>query len=194
MGSTSPSVTIIGGGFGGIAAAVKLKRAGIETFTIFEKSAGVGGTWWDNVYPGAEVDVGSHLYSYSFHRHNRSRTHARQKELQQYLEDVVDAFGLRPHLRLGTEVVRAEWDEATHTYIVTLADGETFTSRVVIPRGWWPCWASDRVVSGSDYPHVEGIADPLSWADELHGLPVDVLRNVMGANMMDLFGLPEPAR
>src|ERR1019366_6756620 len=111
MVSTSPSVTIIGAGFGGIAAAVKLKRAGIETFTIFEKSAGVGGTWWDNVYPGAEVDVGSHLYSYSFPRRDWTRTHARQAELRQYLEDVVDAFDLRPHIRLETAVARAEWDE-----------------------------------------------------------------------------------
>jgi cation diffusion facilitator CzcD-associated flavoprotein CzcO len=132
MDRTSPSVAIIGGGFGGIALAVKLKRAGIETFTIFEKSAGIGGTWWDNVYPGAEVDVGSHLYSYSFHRHNWTRTHARQAELQQYLEDVVDKYGLRPHLRLETAVVRAQWDETTHTYAVALANGETLTSRVVV--------------------------------------------------------------
>jgi cation diffusion facilitator CzcD-associated flavoprotein CzcO len=129
---TSPCITIVGGGFGGIAAAVKLKRAGIEAFTIFEKSAGIGGTWWDNVYPGAEVDVGSHLYSYSFHRHNWTRTHARQAELQEYLEDVVGKFDLRRHIRLETAVERAEWDEANHAYTVTLAGGEAFISRVVI--------------------------------------------------------------
>lgn len=128
----SPSVTIVGAGFGGIAAAVKLTRAGITTFTIYEKSEGIGGTWRDNVYPGAEVDVGSHLYSFSFRRNDWSRTHARQAELQRYLEDVVDEFRLRPHLRLGTAVTGATWDEKTHTYTVCLADGETFASQVLI--------------------------------------------------------------
>ena len=151
MARTSPSVTIVGGGFGGIAAAVKLKRAGIETFTIFEKSAGLGGTWWDNVYPGAEVDVGSHLYSYSFRRHDWTRTHARQAELQQYLEEVVDAFDLRSHFRLETAVVRAEWDEATHTYSITLADGETCTSQVVI--------SAVGLLNVPRYPNWPGLED-----------------------------------
>ncbi len=61
-----PRIAIIGGGLGGVAAGVKLRGAGFENFTIFEKSSGPGGTWWDNRYPGAEVDVSSHLYSYSF--------------------------------------------------------------------------------------------------------------------------------
>ena len=89
---------VVGAGFGGIAAGVKLKRAGIDTFTIYESSLGIGGTWWDNTYPGAEVDVGSHLYCFSFKPHDWTRTHARQPELQKYLEETVDEFGLRPHL------------------------------------------------------------------------------------------------
>ena len=95
----TPRVVVVGAGFGGIAAGVKLQHAGIHTFTIYESSLGVGGTWWDNTYPGAEVDVGSHLYSYSFKSHDWTRTHAQQAELQKYLEETVDEFGLRPHLR-----------------------------------------------------------------------------------------------
>ncbi|HXA32343.1 MAG TPA: NAD(P)-binding protein, partial [Acidimicrobiales bacterium] len=57
--SGTPQIVIVGAGFGGIATGVKLKRAGIHSFTIFEKSDGPGGTWWDNRYPGAEVDVSS---------------------------------------------------------------------------------------------------------------------------------------
>src|SRR6516225_8471553 len=91
----TPSVVIVGGGFGGIAAGVKLKKAGIRTFTIVERSLGVGGVWWDNTYPGCEVDVASHVYSYSFVRHDWTRTHARRDELQKYLEGVVDEFDLR---------------------------------------------------------------------------------------------------
>ena len=61
---------------------MKIKKAGIHTFTIFEKSERVGGTWWDNQYPGAEVDVASNVYSYSFKSNDWTRTHAKQAELQ----------------------------------------------------------------------------------------------------------------
>jgi phytoene dehydrogenase-like protein len=83
---TTPRVVVVGAGFGGIATGVKLKQAGIDSFTIYESSLGVGGTWWDNTYPGAEVDVGSHLYCFSFKPHHWTRSHARQPELQKYLE------------------------------------------------------------------------------------------------------------
>ncbi len=93
-----PTVAIIGGGFAGIAAAVNLVKAGLRDFTIFEKSTGIGGTWWDNRYPGAEVDVHSQLYRFSFRPHDWSRTHARQAELQHYLEEVDKRKCLRrPH-------------------------------------------------------------------------------------------------
>jgi len=128
----TPQVAIVGGGFAGIATAVKLQRAGIHTFTVFEKSEGPGGTWWDNRYPGAEVDVASHLYSFSFKSHDWSRTHAKQPELQAYLEEVLDDFGLRPHFRFGTTVRDAVWDERTHTYAVHLEGGESVTAHMVV--------------------------------------------------------------
>src|SRR5579862_6553322 len=128
----TPAVIVVGAGFGGIATGVKLKRAGIETFTIFESSLGVGGTWWDNTYPGAEVDVGSHLYCFSFKPHAWTRTHARQPELQKYLEETVDEFGLRPHLRLGTGVESATWDEGHHRWELRLDDGATDECDVLV--------------------------------------------------------------
>ena len=128
----TPRVVVVGAGFGGIAAGVKMKRAGIHTFTIYESSLGVGGTWWDNTYPGAEVDVGSHLYSYSFKTHNWTRTHAQQAELQKYLEETVDEYGLRPHLRLGVAVDSAAWDDDRHVWTVHLDDGTTDECHVLI--------------------------------------------------------------
>src|SRR5437867_12105719 len=98
----TPRVVVVGAGFGGIAAGVKLKRAGIDTFSIYESSLGIGGTWWDNTYPGAEVDVGSHLYCFSFKPHHWTRTHARQPELQKYLEETVDEYDLRSHLHMNS--------------------------------------------------------------------------------------------
>ncbi len=128
----TPRVVVVGAGFGGIAAGVKMKDAGIHTFTIYESSLGVGGTWRDNTYPGAEVDVGSHLYSYSFKPHDWSRTHAGQAELRAYLEETVDEHGLRPHLRLGVAVESATWDDERHLWMVILDDGTTDEAHVVI--------------------------------------------------------------
>lgn len=127
-----PSVAIIGGGFAGIAAAANLANAGLHDFTVFEKSSGIGGTWWDNRYPGAEVDVHSQLYSFSFRPHDWTRTHARQAELQRYLEDVVDEFGLRVHFRLNTAVDEVVWDDQASGYLLRTVDGEVLSFRAVI--------------------------------------------------------------
>ncbi len=93
----TPTVAIVGAGMGGISAGVLLRKAGIHTFTIYEQSERVGGTWWDNRYPGAEVDVDSYVYSFPFKRYDWSRTHARQPEIHAYLEETVRDFGLEPH-------------------------------------------------------------------------------------------------
>jgi cation diffusion facilitator CzcD-associated flavoprotein CzcO len=126
----TPRVVVVGAGFGGIAAGVKMKQAGIHTFTVYESSPGIGGTWWDNTYPGA--DVGSHLYCFSFKPHDWTRTHAKQPELQEYLEETVDQFGIRPHLRLGVTVQSATWDEQRDVWRVQLADGTVDECRVLI--------------------------------------------------------------
>ena len=128
----TPRVVVVGAGFGGIAAGVKMKQAGIHTFTIYESSLGIGGTWWDNTYPGAEVDVGSHLYCFSFKPHDWTRTHAKQPELQKYLEETVDEFGLRPHLRLGVAVESATWDDDRHVWTVQLDDGTVDECHVLV--------------------------------------------------------------
>ena len=130
--SASPNVVIVGGGVAGIAAGVKLRQAGIDTFTIYEKSLGLGGTWRDNTYPGCEVDTHSHLYSYSFTRPDWSRSHARQPEIQKYLEGVVDQFELRRHFRFGVGVGEAAWNETTHSYYLKFDDGTTTTCHVLI--------------------------------------------------------------
>jgi cation diffusion facilitator CzcD-associated flavoprotein CzcO len=114
---------VIGAGFSGIAAAIALQRQGITDFTIFEGSAGVGGTWWHNRYPGAEVDLESHIYSFSCAPADWSRTHARQDELQRYLEGVVDSFGLRPHLLLNEKVESITWADDRGEYDLVTSSG-----------------------------------------------------------------------
>jgi cation diffusion facilitator CzcD-associated flavoprotein CzcO len=130
--SAERRVAVVGGGFAGIAAGVKLQKAGFRDFTIYEKALEIGGTWRENVYPGCEVDTPSILYSFSFTRPDWTRTHVRQAELRKHLEDVVDEFGLRPHVRTGVGVERAVWDEDTHSYRLELSDGSTSTCDVLI--------------------------------------------------------------
>nr|WP_084588129.1 NAD(P)/FAD-dependent oxidoreductase [Corynebacterium auriscanis] len=104
------SIAIIGSGFGGLATAIELKRAGFHNFTIYEKAGDIGGVWRDNDYPGAACDVQSYLYSFS---HNVSAEwedmFARQGQIWEYLQGVVDKEGLRPHVRCNTEVIAAQW-------------------------------------------------------------------------------------
>jgi cation diffusion facilitator CzcD-associated flavoprotein CzcO len=125
-------VAIIGAGLGGIAVAVGLKRAGIDTFTIFEKASGPGGVWYHNSYPGCEVDVPSRAYSFSFMPYDWSGTYAKQPELRQYAEDVVDRFSLAAHVRYDTEIVHAMWNERTGCYTLTTASGDTHEAEVCI--------------------------------------------------------------
>ena len=100
-----PPVAIVGGGLSGLATAIQLARSGVRTFTVLEQSDGVGGTWRDNVYPGAACDVPSHLYSFSFApKTDWSRRFAEQPEILDYAEDLVERFHLGPHLRIGTTV------------------------------------------------------------------------------------------
>lgn len=106
-------VAIVGSGFAGLGAAVKLKRAGIEEFVVLERSDEIGGTWHLNTYPGCQCDIPSHLYSFSFAPNpNWSRTYSRQPEIWAYLRDVSRRYGIDPHVRLRHEVTSARWDDA----------------------------------------------------------------------------------
>jgi cation diffusion facilitator CzcD-associated flavoprotein CzcO len=116
-------VAIIGSGFSGIAAAVSLQREGLRDFVMFEQSEGIGGTWWKNRYPGAEVDLESHIYSFSFARNDWARTHATRAELQAYLQRVADEHGITEKVRLGEKVERVEWCEPDQRYVVHTASG-----------------------------------------------------------------------
>jgi cyclohexanone monooxygenase len=143
-------VAIIGAGLGGLAAAVKLRQRTSADFVIFEQSAGVGGTWRVNRYPGCEVDIHSHAYSYSFLRYQWPRTHATQPELLGYAEHVVRAFGLATHLRLNTRVTSLVWEESAARYTLSTADGERHEFDVVI--------SATGLLSVPRYPQWPGLA------------------------------------
>ncbi|MFD6061258.1 flavin-containing monooxygenase [Rhodococcus wratislaviensis] len=122
-GRTTARVAIIGSGFSGIAAAIALKKKGIEDFIIFEQSPGLGGTWWHNRYPGAEVDLESHIYSFSYERYDWSRTHAGWQELQGYLEHVARKWDLHRHILFNEKVESVTWSDENHDYVVSTESG-----------------------------------------------------------------------
>jgi 4-hydroxyacetophenone monooxygenase len=129
-------VIVIGCGESGLLAGIRLKEAGIP-FTIIEKNAGVGGTWWQNTYPGARVDVGNHFYCYSFEPTDQwTHFFAEQPELQAYFQAVMDRHDIGRHVRWETEVTEASWDEDTATWTVHARDRDaeqtTLTARAVI--------------------------------------------------------------
>ena len=109
---THHRIAIIGAGFSGLGMAIRLKRDGENDFVLLERDDEVGGTWHANTYPGCRCDVPSHLYSFSFAPNpNWSDTFSPQPEILDYLLGITDRYGLRPHVRLNTEVNSATWDE-----------------------------------------------------------------------------------
>ena len=141
-------VVVVGAGFAGLGAAIQLSRRGRESFVVLERADDVGGTWRDNTYPGVACDVPSHLYSFSFApRPDWSRVFAPGAEVQDYLRSC--AREVAGHLRLGTEVRRARWDEDAGRWRVSTDRGE-FRARVLV-------LAAGRLTEPR-VPDVEGLA------------------------------------
>src|SRR5919201_5547561 len=96
-------IAIVGSGFAGIGAAVRLQQAGFADYVVLERASDVGGTWRDNSYPGCACDVPSHLYSFSFAPNpDWPRTFSGQEHIRAYLDHVTDVFHLRPHIRFDS--------------------------------------------------------------------------------------------
>jgi cation diffusion facilitator CzcD-associated flavoprotein CzcO len=129
-------VAVIGSGFGGLGAAVRLRREGVTDFVVLERAGSVGGTWRDNSYPGCACDVPSHLYSFSFAPHpDWPRTFSGQEHIRAYLEHVTDVFGLRPHLRFDSEAKMMTWDAAKLRWDIETTSGSLSADVVVSATG-----------------------------------------------------------
>ena len=144
------SIAVIGSGFGGLAAAIELKRRGHDDIVILEKADSIGGTWRDNTYPGAACDVPSPFYSYSFepstvwpHRFSR------QPVILDYINHVADKYDLRRHLRLGTDVRGASYDEDTAKWTVEVNPGEPLVVDVLV--------SAVGQLSRPSYPDIKGL-------------------------------------
>ncbi|GAB3283899.1 flavin-containing monooxygenase [Parahaliea aestuarii] len=133
MSSEILSVAIIGAGMSGLCMSIQLRKRGIDDFVILEKSAGVGGTWYDNTYPGACCDVPSVMYSYSFEPNPWwSRKYSPHNEIRAYFAHCADKYGLRPRLRLNTAVAEARFNETRGLWQITLESGELIEARALV--------------------------------------------------------------
>jgi cation diffusion facilitator CzcD-associated flavoprotein CzcO len=129
-------VAIVGGGFGGLGTAIRLRQEGIDDFVILERAADVGGTWRDNTYPGCACDVESHLYSLSFAR-NPEWTHrfSRQPEIWAYLQRLAREHDLLPRIRFRSEVRGAAWDGGERAWRIDTSQGAMTASALVLATG-----------------------------------------------------------
>jgi cation diffusion facilitator CzcD-associated flavoprotein CzcO len=124
---------IVGAGFGGIGAAIQLKRLGYDNFVLLEREDDLGGTWYVNHYPGLTVDVPTTTYSYFFEPNpNWSRLFSTGAEIKQYADDVADKYDVRSHIRFNTTVESARWDEDAKVWRVALAGGDTLSGQYLI--------------------------------------------------------------
>lgn len=128
-------VVIIGAGMSGLLAAIRLEHAGIS-YVVLEKNESLGGTWFENSYPGCRVDVANHFYCYSFEpNHDWSEFYSQRAELRAYFERCADRYGVRSRIRLGTEVVSARWDDGAALWklrIKSQGREESLTGNAVI--------------------------------------------------------------
>ena len=170
MSRKSLSAVVVGAGFGGLAAAVRLKEQGVGTLTIVDRGDRVGGVWHANTYPGLACDIPSQLYSLSFAPNpGWTRRFACGEEIQAYAESVVDRFGLREHLRLSTEVERATWLEDEDRWRIELAGGDVLEADVFLPA----CGQLSRpkIAGLEDVEHFEG--DIFHSARWRHDVPLE---------------------
>ncbi|MEW6478274.1 MAG: alpha/beta hydrolase fold domain-containing protein [Pseudomonadota bacterium] len=126
-------VVIMGAGMSGVCMGIGLNRAGIRDWVMLEKQPGVGGTWWDNTYPGAHVDVPSPVYAFSFAPNPRwTRRFASAPEIQRYAQALADRHHLGARIRLGTELTEARFDDSTGHWHLRTARGDTLRARFFV--------------------------------------------------------------
>jgi cation diffusion facilitator CzcD-associated flavoprotein CzcO len=141
---------IVGAGFAGIGAAIKLDKAGLPDYLVIEAGDGVGGTWHWNTYPGIAVDIPSFAYQFSFEQSRQwSRTYAPGRELKAYAEHCVDKYGIRSRIRFDTKVLSAEFDDERALWRVQTDPGGEVTARFLI--------SASGVLTVPNLPDIDGV-------------------------------------
>ena len=187
---------IIGAGVAGIYQIKRLTDLGMNA-TVLESSADLGGTWWNNRYPGARFDSESYTYGYSWSQEVLDEWHwterfSPQPETLKYLNFVADKFDLRQHMQFGCRVESMQWDDDAHTWTLNLDDGRSLVTRFV--------YTALGLLSVPTLPRIEGIEDfegqawhPHDWPHE----PVDLSGKrvaIIGTGATAIQIIPEVAK
>lgn len=147
---TTPSIAIIGAGMSGVLLGIHLREAGLESFTIYEKGEEIGGTWRDNTYPGLACDIPSRFYAYSFAPNpDWTRLYSPGNEIQDYLLRITDRYGMRDHIRFGTEMAEVRFDDDAERWHLRTADGDEQWADVVV--------CATGLLHHPRYPEIEGL-------------------------------------
>jgi cation diffusion facilitator CzcD-associated flavoprotein CzcO/acetyl esterase/lipase len=168
-GVSEHEVVILGAGMSGLCMAMQLQRTGQHDFVLLEKQPGLGGTWWDNTYPGAHVDVPSPVYSFSFAPNpGWTRRFAGAREIQAYMQQLAERHGLTERIRFNTRLAEARFDEASGRWHFTTEDGRQLRARFFV--------CSTGPLNQPRWPEIPGLelfqGDRLHSARWDHGLPL----------------------
>lgn len=187
----TPRVAIVGAGFGGIATAIELRRAGIESFTLYERAPELGGVWWHNDYPGSACDIPSALYSYTYaQRKDWSKPCPSRDEVLGYLQGVAAEHGITERVRTGCEITEAHFDPARCGWTLRTAGGETIEADVLV--------LGTGQLSRPVIPPIDGRADftgaQFHTAEWDHTVPLDGRRvTVIGTGATAVQVVPQLA-
>ena len=144
-------IAIIGAGFGGLGAAIRIKQEGVHDFVLLERAADIGGTWYANTYPGCQCDVPSNLYSFSFApKPDWSHSYPEQPQILEYMRDCARRFGIYEHTRLSCELTGATWLAGAGRWQLETGEGE-LRARILI--------AAPGLLSEPALPRIPGLAD-----------------------------------
>ncbi len=182
---------IIGAGLGGLTAAIKLQEAG-HTFELLDRNPKVGGTWYENTYPGVACDVPVALYQLSFAQSiNWTRAYPQGPEIQAYAEEIADRYQLRPHMHMNDAAVSAEWDEKSKTWTVKTEGGKTFKGDVLV--------GALGQLNRPSWPDIEGLesfrGDKMHSARWDHSVSLEGKRvGVVGSAASAVQVIPEVAK
>jgi cation diffusion facilitator CzcD-associated flavoprotein CzcO len=128
-----PRVAILGAGFSGLCLGIQLRKAGIESFTLFEKADSLGGTWRDNSYPGSACDLASFAYCFSFEQKTDwSRKWSPQPEILAYMEHCARKYGILPKIRFGCEIEGARFDAEAGVWRLRTTTGEEHEAEILV--------------------------------------------------------------
>ena len=166
-------VVVVGAGFSGIGAAIRLRQAGFRNVLVLEKAAQLGGVWRENTYPGCACDVPSSLYSYSFAPNpGWSRVFAGQREIHDYLRSTAKRHGVDEVLRCGVHVLRARWDAPAARWQLETSDGSYSATALILATGPW------HRPRRPELPGLEDFAGPV-----FHTAQWDHSANLAGASV-----------